>query len=748
MLYINIATAVVFSLIAIGFLIGFLRNWKKSLIRGCMILGGLIVAILLSPTISSWLIDKFIEGTSFVGFGQNIDLENIIRGVVGDGQFANDLLSSTNTTTDLTIAIINVVMNIVAFLAIFIVLYLITLIVYWIILFILFCVKRKKDKKQVEKNATYWWLKVLGGGIGLISSCLICFVLLTPVFGVMNVCDKFIETSETKQSASAFNTNSLMCGEMYRTEDETIGQFEEYIQKYADIKNDYEKSFLGGFLKITGMNSAGKATFNHLTNVNSNGLKLNVTNELVALVKVYNTYKKNFVENEFDLANNDSLDGLLEIYDLANDSEIVNNYIEEFIPKFCERWINGEKFLGISMPIKGDLKPVAIEVLKIFNTTNTTRLKSNVVAIVGMIKVANNNNVIVDIRNGSDLFEILSNNDVLVKQEVLQLSTTPELKQASPKIIQEFIEIAYKEIVGDSESFDEYNLTIQEIDAINWDIESDAWQGLVSSILDVYTATKDDSSTNVMIEQLPNLGRAIDNSRESAILNKPFKKFIEGFINSDKINLSTDVKSSILSSISGDNSKWDDETYKFETAFTAIAETAKIAQSISSGDGSVNIENLSTVLKEVVTNDGLKDTITTIVNSDAVTELVGNNQSAEILTDMLDTFVSDLQTEEDVDNAIVAGQEIVNIVNDSINGNDFTIAGETQEEKEQKADEILENITKSEAIMDLIDDQNSSIAGVASSLGGDAQILKDRIDGNENISEENKVILNKLFGIA
>ena len=227
MVYISIITTIVMVLVAVGFLLGFLRGWKKSLIRGCMILGSLIASIFLAPALSSWLLGKFVTGTSFVGLGMNVDLENLVCEVFGDGEFVVDLFSATATTTDLTIAIINVVMNIVAFLTIFLFLYLLTFIIYWIIAIVMRANRKKNEaeegetvSEEQEKTASYWWLKVLGGGIGLISSLVVCFVLLTPVFGVMNVCDKFISSSDEKASASAFNTNSLVCGELYYTEDE------------------------------------------------------------------------------------------------------------------------------------------------------------------------------------------------------------------------------------------------------------------------------------------------------------------------------------------------------------------------------------------------------------------------------------------------------------------------------------------------------------------------------------------------
>lgn len=751
-MFISILTSVVLALLFVGFVLGFVRGWKKSLIRTSLVLASLLIAIFVAPVLASSITEKFVQGATFVGFGLNVDFEKVVADLVGDSVFANDLFSATGTTTSLATALLNVVLNVVTFLILFFSIFILSLIVYWIVVLVLH-IKRKKDGEAPIKTMSYWWLKVLGGGIGLVSSLLLCFVLLTPVFGVMNVCDKFLKTTESSSSASAVNVNSYVCGGLYYTEDETIGDVEGYIQKYAEIKKSYDKSFIGGFFNVTGVSSLGESTFNHLTNVSANGLELNVTNELVALIKTYNIYKENFVQGKFDLANNDSLDGVLQIYELADDSKIVKSYIEEFVPKFCERWLAGEKFLGISNPVKGEFEPLVREVLQVFNTTNSTRIKTNINAVVGAIKVANNNDVILNVREGKDLIEILSNNQTFVKEEVLQLTSTTELKYATPKILQTFIEIAYDKIVGGEVDFDDIQLTNQQIDAINWNVESALMQSLSNNVLEVYDAVNGSTDSSAMADQLTNVGEAIDDARASIVLSKHFQVFIEGFISSDKIKLNENVKASILKPIALKNAdgtenadcKWNDEDYSFAVTFGAIGEAAKVAQSIVQGSGSVNLDSLSGLIKDAIGNENVKDTINNILENDAVKDMLGTDNSVQVVTDLLDGFVNNTATNEDVDKAIVAGQEIVNLVNNSKNGGELKLSGETETEKIASANKIVENIASSEVVMDLIDAQNSSLAGVSSDLGGDSDILKSAIDTNTNLTTEQKTILNKLF---
>ena len=746
---VTIVTSVCLSLIFIGFLIGFLRSWKKSLIRFGILLGSLILAIFLSPVIASKLIGVFVKGNTFSGFGLSLNLEDMVAGMVGDEQFVADLLAANSTTTNLTTALANVVLNLIMFLAIFFVIWLVSLFIYWIVNLILRIREHNdEDALPVEKNAKYWWLKVLGGGIGIFSMIIICFVVMTPVFGVMNVCDKFLDTSTTTASASMPNTSSLICGELYYDEDATIGGVEGYIKKYAEIRKDYNKSFIGKTFNIFGISKLGTRTFNRLTNVTVGNLKLNVTNEAVSAIKAYNVYKDTFVANKFDITNNDSVDGILDIYDLANESEIVSGYIEELVPMLCSRWSNGEKFLGIEMPIKGQFEPLVKDVLDVFNSTNATRIESNVRAIVGVIKVANNNGVVKAVQDKADLVSYLSNNQTFVKDVVIQLSSTNELRHAMPAIMCDFTEIVYDVVVGGEAEFEKAELTNEQIDQINWANEANLLQGISNSVLDVYNTTKDNSNSSAMADQLVNVGRIIDNSKNSMLLSKPFKVFIDGFINSSNFNLDASVKTTITDAI---DAHWDDASYSFEKMFGTIQETIKVTQSIVNGNGSVNLDDLSGVLGDIIEDDNVKETIKDALASDIVTQITGSNQTTEVLTDMLDSFI-DGTSKETIEKDIAAGQEIINIVDTAMNSEnkELVLEGTTTEEKQEKANEILETIADSDVVMGMIANaDNQAVKDVAQSItGSDAQILIDSISSNENLTPEQKAILGGLFGIV
>ena len=276
-------------------------------------------------------------------------------------------------------------------------------------------------------------------------------------------------------------------------------------------------------------------------------------------------------------------------------------------------------------------------------------------------------------------------------------------------------------------------------------------QSLTGSVLNVYDGVKDAADSSAMINQLTNIGKIIDYARESTLINKPFKVFIEGFIISDLFKLDESVKTTIKESLM-DN--WSNADYSYEEMFAVIQETAIIAQNLSSAmsSGSIGLDNLSGALGLIVENDTMKETVKEIIKSDAVTQLVGDNDSAKAMTDMLETFI-DNSTKESIDTDIAAGQEIVNIIQGSQSTDGIVLSGETQEEKTESAEKIIETIAASDNVMSLVKDANekiedeSGLKNITSDLKGeDAETLIGAID-SADIDDADKLALKELLGI-
>lgn len=746
----------IIGLLVIGFLIGVWRGWKKSLARFIALLVILLIALFLTPVISSAIINACTDGTTISIFGFTYDFQELVSSIAGSSEGLGDIVAADGTTTELAFALMNVAVNVVLFVAMFLVLSLLALFVH----FIVFLVLRSKAKKNGTLTAKKAANRLIGGGIGFFSMIIICFTFLIPVFGVMNICNTFITDEKGGESANASvltssSIQNYLGANLYYTEDENIGTVETYVETYAKIKENYDKSPMGAVFNALGISKLGSISFNYLTSVKSGDLEVNVTNEIVSVIKVYNEYKETFVANKFDITNNNSVDGIISIYDVATTSKIVQSYIIELLPKLCENWSNGEAFLGIKPPVSGEMTQMFNHVLEIFKTDDINRISNNLKAVMGVVKVANNNNLISTIQAGDvEIMEILADNETFVKDAVLQLSTTPELRSNLPIIINDALAIGYKSVVGEDASFSGGNLTSEEIAAINWNSEADVFQKLVNTLLSVFENLQDDGSasesSNKMLNELSSIGEAIDLSRNSVILSDPMKEFITGFINTEKVSLSLDIKSQINGNI---NNYWASETYSFKAMFKTLQETASLVDKMTSDPENVTLENIKDTLVTVAGSQEMKDTIKDLIGSDIVDELVPEEykETASAVTEMFGTFIDEI-TPEKIEQDIAAADEIINIINVSQNHGGNLSLGETEEEKKQAANNLVETIANSSAVMAVVDAVNtntdaSAIKDVVNSLGGDVTYIQDALESEDlNIPAEAKDALANLFG--
>ena len=124
---VSIVSIALGALLLIGFLLGFWRSWKKSLIRFGFLVVSFIAALLLSSKISKILMSKYVNGLVVSLFGATFDFEEIV------GEFAGDLLGEGSALTTFATALLNIAIKLIAFLIVFLAFFIITLIIYWII---------------------------------------------------------------------------------------------------------------------------------------------------------------------------------------------------------------------------------------------------------------------------------------------------------------------------------------------------------------------------------------------------------------------------------------------------------------------------------------------------------------------------------------------------------------------------------------------------------------------------------------
>ncbi len=761
MIFFSWLSGVVIALLIIGFLIGFWRNWHKSLARFLILLAVLLISLFSAPAITKYIIDNFAHGSVLSIFGISIDFEALISQLVG-AEIAKDLAVAEGTTNALILSFMNVAVNLALFIAMFVILSLFTLIIYWIVCLILHT-KSKNNEKEIRHGTAWWGLRSLGGVFGLVSTMLILFAMLSPVFGVMNICNKFIEEEKSAKAysyelAEAVGAQNFVGRKLYYTEDGKIGIVEGYLKTYADLKNAYDDSAAGKLFNAFGISNLGAKSFDYLSSVSHGKLSLNLTDEFISIAKAYNDYKEIFVENTFDITNNKSVDGLMEIFEDATSSQIISRYLEDLLPTLCEKWAKDEKFLGITLPLDGDnaiYAPVAKSMLSVFVMGDIDRISENVNVLFNAIKIANDNKFIEEIRQENyDLLEYLQNDQSFIKNEILNLASTSEFRKNLPDLFNGLFEILYKITLEQEISFENNSLFEEQIANINWENEAVQIQMLINNLAKIASAVSGNeeegsSNSDAILSSLTNLGVALDCGRASQLLNKPIKTFVSGMIASDKFAVSENVKSSISSAIT---ENWEKEDCSFETLFEAIEKAVQIASNMA--DGNVDLTVLENNISEILSSSSLKEAIKNIISNNVIEEFV-QDESAGIITEILTGFVDSEHNLDNISNELKATQIFIDIAKANSQQSGNFLNGETLEEKQLAANELVDTINNSVIAIEILEKANSSdpsFEGIKNTINNlsnldntdDLLLLQDAIN-NLDDNVENKALLQSLF---
>lgn len=728
--------------VIVGFLIGFARSWKRSLVRFGINLGVLIVSLFITPAISNIIIDKFAQGTSLNAFGFNINFDVILGDMVGEEVMA-DLAGAEATTSKLLISLMHIIINIALFIFVFIAISMLALIIYWIVSAIV----RHSNKKAIregrkERKKDKWWLKLIGGAVGMVTMVVIFFAFLTPIFGIMNICNKFVET-ESANAASAVSVSgkNTLGGRLYYTDNDKIGKVETYLETYDDLKGVYDKSPAGAVFNALGISKLGGIAFGYLTTVEHDGLTVDLTDEIVVISSAYNTYREAFVEKTFDITNNASIEGVQRIYNIVQDSKIVRAYLRDLLPVMAEKWGNDQPFLGIELPVEENLKGITKALLAIFASEDIDRVSANVNVVFDLVKVMNKDEAIEKIINEKmsvmDYLDwCIEQNNIedqkpeserkeykkLIYDVMITLSTTKEFKENLPKIFNEVIKMLYVEMGGDAQAFDENVLTNEEIAKIVYDKEAKNLQGITERLLIILKAMDEAGEDNdVLTDNIVEIGGVIDLARESVMLSKPLQTLVVEFINSADID--DGLKDSLLGLIKGENSKWNDQNFKFASTFKIMVDTADLLKELQEGE--LNAETLEKLLSE---NFGTFDSETI---SDLLKSLGGE-----------DFDVKNIQKDAE------AFKELFGLYKDS-NSDDGLNLGGSEEEKAERAQEIIDHLNDSEAFNDLLEKAEgiSDIQDILDEMIGNLSNSDDFEYLKDAVKESGNDLLKSLFGL-
>lgn len=558
----------------------------------------------------------------------------------------------------------------------------------------------------------------------------------------MNVCDEFLKSENSGDDAAvaaAFVDNSLVCGKFY-TEDEKIGKIEGYLEKYDKIRNEYKHSFAGVMFTCTGVDALGKTTFNNLSTVTQNGVKVNFTTECVNIGNIYNIYKTNFVEDKFDLSTEKSVNATKSIYNIAKNSEVLRSVIVDLVPKMADKWTSGEKFLGMELPVSGDMQEIVIELLEVFNTSDFEVIDRNINVAFDAINVANRHNIIADVNAGASVLDVIDREN-FVEDELNTLATTPEMKRALPDVMVTTVKLAYNSVIESEPSEPlEQEFTQEDIAAITWNDEALRMQTIVTKMFEFFD-TKD------VINNLTNFGVVIDTARQSKVISKPVQILMYDYINLKVGDINSNAKNILLTAI---KDSWTSENYSYTSLFATVETTAKVAQNLENK----NLTDITNSLENIKNNDALKQTVQDAIDSGVIKDLVNDETKAGVYKDMINSVLDSNDEDLNVNNEMKAAQVVSDIVNKSSNAEGSAssmFAGTTQEEKNQEAKTSVEVLANSNAIMDMLETENAKPSSAVNNYienmnAEDKLAFQSAINGLDD-SNPNKSKLETLFGI-
>ncbi len=685
----------------IGFLIfgvalGMIRGLAKSSIRFGTILLSAVVAFFVTTALT-----KVIAGIDISSFNVNVDgrpattIADVIEMLLSSISVVGEVLKASPTTSRIVSALPMAIVGLVLFIVLFIVISLLFWFIYLIICKI--ALKKKGDGEERKKRA-------LGGVIvSVIQSAVVFAIILSPIMGTMYFLKEQLayvkeyngQTEEQLQQESNAKMLAYINGLVYA--DETLNKVETEETKPEEVLNDLTDAWVFKAFNVLGYDKASMFIADQLTKIELDEKnKTSVFKEAEALVKIVARAEYLFANNK-EISSWTSKDVAVanEMVDLFFNSPIFGNITTELVTTLATRWTSEttEPFLNLVKPkTSEDVQKVLDTLLNNLKSETKEDLKGELQAIIAvadtLIKYEVLNMVTSDVSINTLMPKI--ENGALIKDLVGSMIGGRAIRNTIPSVVQLGFNQIYN-VLGIAEE-DYKKLTITKASSeINWDTEKVTLSDMFSGMSKAYNSMENDGvmlEGDALLENLDfnALALALTSMRNSELLNTKVdaldgsgestlaKELIIMLIDKSSVG-SLNGKASVLKSIKENYATVD---------FYALMKTFKSAVNISSTLGDIakgedvelnsnDVADLLTGLQDETVSNMVKDAIADGVIKDAVGE--ENEDTADVVSGVLNSVIdynaSDVEdkvefptAEEDVNNAVTAGKEILNVLQD------------------------------------------------------------------------------------
>lgn len=530
-----VAIGVLALFLVIGLVAGLIRGLKRSSLHFLFLIVSVVISFFITKPITTAVL-----GMEIPIDGQTMTISEYIISMIQ----TNFDISKFETATDF----INKLPNAIVAPILFIILTLIVFLVFDIIYLIVARLSFGKKKSDFEKNKPY---RAYGGVIGMLEGFLFLFVLFAPITSLTKTYQQITEISpSTETSITAFADGD---GTSQNSKLQTVGQALANIVP-AEVSQgiiDYNNSVIG---KIAGAGGLDNALFDHLSNFEIKGEKIEVRKEIVSTVEIYDDFT--VIYNDFIDQNNDAID----FTSLKNSLEnflnngffktVVSDTINDIVLKFDEikADLNLTNLPTIVQDIINDLHTqFAVEGFDTYEY-----LKHDILNLVDTAELIFENNLLdeynnlANAQNLTEALEVINKNSQYIKdisKEILSLNLVRDTFETLGSYASEML----------SEQFAEQNVNV--VLNTNLQDKEKAINDLIESIEDVLKLNEKINITellegnnfidyilsiNDLDEALSMLGTTLDKIRNLEILVLPaegestqptyvFDNILEGF---------------------------------------------------------------------------------------------------------------------------------------------------------------------------------------------------------------------------
>ncbi len=742
----SITTLVVFGLIGILFLFGFLRGLRKGLWKSLMDLGFVVICLIISILVAKGITNAFVDIEKFKDI--LISAEDILGSDTVDSlmEYVDQGLENPE--------MINAVLAIPAAL--------ITPIVF-ILVHILLGIIIKIPKLIIErvvvgKNGGPDYRggnRLAGGFIGGLRNALFIIILFIPITGYIAF---FGNTLDTVIAATESSSDVTVASE----EESSSGDFDEIMEILDPIRSSPAVKTVNGM--------GGKLIFNSLTTKKVDDVKISVTKEVDGFAKLYANVLV-ITEEEAENFGDKQKAGINNIKEILNEGEFLPFVASELISFVSEKWLNGEAAFGIEkIEVEEDYAELVDSVLETLSATDSNKIKEDIGTIANLMVICIDEGVFVELGKEEPDALKLATNETLLESIFTESYKNARIRPIIGHIPDLLVNVISENFAdeGDTtpkpDSIDINTLTEQQIRADAANIAK-----IIDKVLVFMESTEnlDSSDENAFIlnADLASLGSAIDILRDSALLGNSCEYILTVLLNSEMVSDLGFVSDDLITKLT-------DKSVKFENVLVSAQKLAVMAISLST-DG-ITEENYEEALKFMITemSPEAAETLKSLITTDALEDFGMSAEEADTMSNTINSVIDGIasstenMTEEEVEREVEAITTIVGVVQDitSFDGdvNVDNIFGEDGDSVTgMTADELVDTIISSEIISNAVigagkDENGEKVEdpyGIAGSLSDDDKtIAEDAIkyyyENNSTGGAEDAALKEKLDAVA